>query len=136
MMNIADDFYDENAFGYDRVHGDWHSAFWITGTRGRREAGFPPVEGCTKASAPGDMDRVLDAVYEKVEENPFEGYKAYVDETCRLYGNKSGSEHSLRRDFGGSAGCGVDLRNGSFKTGEGEGYYNGHILWWKEESPG
>ena len=89
MMNIADDFYDENAFGYDRVHGDGILLLdnWYEGQEG---SWLSTCGRVYESFSTRDIDRVLDAVYEKVEENPFEGYKAYVDETCRLYGNKVG----------------------------------------------
>ena len=82
MMNIADDFYDQNDYGYDKVHGDgvlllenWYpgqEGSWLS-TCGRVYEKFSDY----------DIDIVLDAVYERVEESPFEAYMAYVDEVGR-----------------------------------------------------
>lgn len=77
MMNYADDFYDHNNYGYDKVHGDgallldnWYKdqeGSWLS-TCGRVYDWFGDFE----------IDRVLDAVYYEVEENPYEAYRAYV----------------------------------------------------------
>lgn len=96
MMNKADDFYDENNFGYNRVHGDgillldnWYGegyasqkGSWVS-TCGKVETYF------------GDyaVDSVLDVVYDKVDRNPYKAYKAYVDETCRLMKSKGRGYH-------------------------------------------
>ena len=90
MMNIADDFYDQNKFGYDMVHGDgvllldnWfenQEGSWLS-TCGRVYQQFGEYE----------IDSVLDAVYDSVEQSPFEAYKAYVDEVCNWVDGGSGS---------------------------------------------
>lgn len=79
MMNLADDFYDQNAFGYDKVHGDgvllldnWYEGqggSWLS-TCGRVYEEFGSYE----------INEVLYAVYEEVESSPYRAYSAYIDE--------------------------------------------------------
>ncbi len=87
MESYADDFYDERGFGYDRIHGDgilildnWYEGQEGThlSTAGRAEAWFTY----------GDVDRVLDAVEERVESDPYAAYKAAVDAACRVMGSE------------------------------------------------
>lgn len=82
MMNFADDFYDEANYGYDKVHGD---GALLLDNRYEGQAGIW-LSTCGKveyAFAMSDIDRLLDKVDEKVEENPLEAYRIYVDEVCR-----------------------------------------------------
>lgn len=77
MMNYADDFYDNNYYGYNMGRGDgvllldnWYEnqeGSWLS-TCGSVYERFGDYE----------IDRVLDAVYYEVESNPYEAYKAYV----------------------------------------------------------
>lgn len=77
MMNLADDFYDQNDYGYDRVHGDgvllldnWYegqSGSWLS-TCGRVYESF----------SRSDINDVLQAVYNEVENSPYEAYCAYI----------------------------------------------------------
>lgn len=78
MRNLADDFYDENNYGYNKVHGDgvllldnWYEGqggSWLS-TCGRVYEEFGDYE----------IDNVLYAVYEDVENSPFKAYSAYID---------------------------------------------------------
>lgn len=82
MMNLADDFYDQNQYGYDRVHGDgvllldnWYegqAGSWLS-TCGRVYSQF----------SNGDINEVLRAVYDKVESSPYEAYCAYIMKISR-----------------------------------------------------
>ncbi len=83
MMNTADDFYDDNNFGYNEVWGDgvllldnWYEnqeGSWLC-TSGRVIDKFSTY----------DVDEVLDAVYYKVEDSPYKAYRAYVDTFCEI----------------------------------------------------
>ncbi|MBR5248615.1 MAG: TPM domain-containing protein [Lachnospiraceae bacterium] len=78
MRNLADDFYDQNNYGYDKLHGDgvllldnWYEGQgggWLS-TCGRVYEQF----------SNGDIDDVLQAVYYEVEENPYKAYCAYIE---------------------------------------------------------
>ena len=81
IRDWADDFYDENLFGYDRAHGDgavlvdnWYSFgdyngdTWLS-TSGRVESRY----------SSSDIDELLDAVCSVVNENPYEAYRIYVN---------------------------------------------------------
>lgn len=78
MMNYADDFYDNNNYGYDIVHGDgvllldnWYEGqkgSWLS-TCGAVYLKFRNV----------DVNQVLQAVTDKVDANPYAAYKAYIE---------------------------------------------------------
>lgn len=86
MMNKADDFYDENQYGYNKIHGDGALLLdnWYKDTNGSQAGSWISTCGIVEHRL-GDyeIDRVLDVVYDKVETNPFAAYKAYVDKTCQ-----------------------------------------------------
>lgn len=85
MMNAADDFYDENGFGYDQVCGDgmllldnWYSGqagSWLS-TSGRMINEFSTYE----------IDRVLDAVYYYVDRGAYIAYKKAIQEIGAVLG--------------------------------------------------
>ncbi len=92
VMVYADNFYDEHAFGYDEAYGDgcifvdnWDrsdSAYgyaynWLS-TSGRVEQSF----------AMSDIDDVIEAVNEVVNDDPYEAYKRYVEEVSRIMSGK------------------------------------------------
>lgn len=79
MQDIADDFWDENQFGYNRGYeGDGilllHN--WYTGQNGEHISTSGSVE---RAFSDSDIDRVLDAVDAYYARDPYRAYKAYVD---------------------------------------------------------
>lgn len=92
VMVYADNFYDENGFGYDRAHGDgcvyvdnWNRsdsaygyAYSCFSTSGRVEQSFSMSE----------IDSVINNVNEIVEDNPYEAYKGYVEEVARMMSGK------------------------------------------------
>lgn len=87
MRNLADDFYDENNYGYNKVHGDgvllldnWYegqAGSWLS-TCGKVYQEFGTYE----------INRILDAVYYQVEDDPYEAYCTYV----RMIGREMGQE--------------------------------------------
>lgn len=82
MRDYADDFYDDNDFGYNRVHGDgvllldnWYEdeeGSWIS-TCGR----------VLERYSSSMIDSVLDDVYERVEDSPYRAYSAYIEDIYR-----------------------------------------------------
>ncbi len=82
MMNYADNFYDDNQFGYDKIRGDGALLLdnWYKGQEG---SWLSTCGRVYRTFSDSDIDRVLDTVYNKVEDSPYEAYKAYVDEVCR-----------------------------------------------------
>lgn len=89
MMNLADDFYDENNYGYDKVHGDGILLLdnWYEGQEGSHVSTCGSVY---EKFGYYEIDEVLDAVYERVEQSPFAAYKAFVQESCRLFSQGNG----------------------------------------------
>ncbi|MBR6315897.1 MAG: TPM domain-containing protein [Lachnospiraceae bacterium] len=96
LRDWADDFYDENCFGYDAAHGDgcvlvdnWYSFgdyngdTWLS-TSGRVENKY----------SSDDIDELLDDVCGVVNSNPYEAYKLYINGVKKHM--LSGSPQSLR----------------------------------------
>lgn len=87
MMNRADDFYDQNNYGYNKVHGDGALLLdnWYEDENGSQKGSWLSTCGIVERRfGNSEIERVLNAVYYKVEKNPYEAYKAYVDKTCQL----------------------------------------------------
>ena len=95
LRDWADDFYDQNLFGYDMAHGDgallvdnWYSFgdyngdTWLS-TSGRVESSYSSQ----------DIDELLDDVCERVNDNPYEAYRLYVNE---LAGHMNGGIRNAR----------------------------------------
>lgn len=84
MMKKADDFWDNNNYGYNKgFKGDGallldnsyegQKGCWLS-TSGRVYEGF----------SENDISRVRNAVNALADDNPYEAYKAYVDTACSL----------------------------------------------------
>lgn len=87
MRNLADDFYDENHFGYDTTGGNGSLLLdnWYEGEAGTwLSTGGKVYERFSEE----DIEQVLDAVYEKIETNPYEAYRAYVESVYRKMSGK------------------------------------------------
>lgn len=93
MQDIADDFWDENRFGYNRsFEGDGvlllHN--WYPGQNVEHLSTSGSVE---RIFGYNEINAVFDAVDRYYEKNPYKAYMAYVDEMDRLMG------HSLSLPF-------------------------------------
>lgn len=99
VMVYADNFYDENGFGYNKPYGDgcvfvdnWDrtdSAYgyayaWFS-TSGRVEDSY----------SNNAINNLIDDVTSKVNEDPYEAYKTYVESVYRHMSGKSGLGISL-----------------------------------------
>lgn len=84
MQDIADDFWDENHYGYNKgFEGDGvlllHN--WYDGQNGEHLSTSGSVE---HAFSMGDIDRVLYAVDAYYATDPYRAYRAYVNEVADL----------------------------------------------------
>ena len=94
MMNYADDFYDENNYGYNGVHGngvllldnyfEGQAGSWLS-TCGNVYEAFGDYE----------INQVLDAVYYGLDDGAYKAYKAYIDTTCYWMPSTSASTLSI-----------------------------------------
>lgn len=87
MRDMADDFYDQNNYGYNKVHGDGALLLenWYEDENGSQQGNWLSTCGIVESRfSMQDIDRVLNEVNRKVETDPCEAYLAYVDTTCRL----------------------------------------------------
>lgn len=79
MMNYADDFYDENKFGYDKVHGDGVLLLdnWYEGEKG---SWLSTCGRVYKKFSTRMIDDVIDDVFKQVEKSPYKAYCAYIND--------------------------------------------------------
>ena len=85
LMNWADDFYDQNAFGFNKPHGDgcvlvdnWHSYGDYNG-----DTWFSTSGKVQSAYSSSDIDSLLEDIFEVVNDNPYEAYRIYVNEVAK-----------------------------------------------------
>lgn len=93
MRDYADDFYDNNNYGYNKVHGDgvllldnWQNGeagSWLT-TTGIVYERFGNYE----------INMVLDEVYRYIDNSPYRAYEAYINEVYNLMAAGGGSTFS------------------------------------------
>lgn len=87
MMNYADDFYDDNMYGYDEPWGDgaiyldnWANGYCWFSTCGRVEDEYSMQ----------DINRLLDQVCANVNNDPYGAYVTYVNSLSRTMSNEGG----------------------------------------------
>lgn len=96
MRNRADDFYDENNYGYNRIHGDGVLLLdnWYEDTYGSQKGSWLSTCGIVEDRfGDSEVNKVLTAVYNKVDASPYNAYMAYVDSVCRYVEKGSGRPH-------------------------------------------
>lgn len=78
----AEQFYENNNFGYDRPNGDGVILVdnWFREDDGRIYTWFCTTGKVKKAYSDADIDHILDNVYRYVETNPYRAYKTYVND--------------------------------------------------------
>ncbi len=83
MNSRADDFYDHNSYGYNKVHGD---GILLLDNYYEGQMGSVTSTCAAVYEAFGDYenDRVLDAVYAYIEDDPYLAYRAFVSESTKL----------------------------------------------------
>lgn len=82
MRDYADDFYDENGFGFNRVHGDGVLLLdnWYEGEKG---SWLSTCGRVLERYSNSMINSVLDDVYNRVEKNPYKAYSAYIEDIYR-----------------------------------------------------
>ncbi|HKM34738.1 MAG TPA: TPM domain-containing protein [Lachnospiraceae bacterium] len=88
MMRYADDFYDENLYGFDSVNGDGALLLdnWYTGEKG---SWLSTCGRVYKHYTDSMIDKVLDDVNDKVDMNPYQAYTAYINDVYREMAGKN-----------------------------------------------
>ena len=88
MMNYADDFYDYNDYGYNKPRGDGVLLLdnWYEGQAG---SWLSTCGSVYERFGNSEIDRVLDAVYYEVEDDPYEAYRAYVTKVTNYMSRSS-----------------------------------------------
>lgn len=83
MMNYADDFYDAGAFGWNRPYGDGICLLdnWYEDENGSQKGSWLSTSGkMVDTIGWYEEDMVFDAMEEYIDTNPYEAYRAAVDE--------------------------------------------------------
>lgn len=89
MMNYADDFYDEGAFGYDKPHGDGVLILdnWYEDSNGSQQGTWISTSGKMEdIIGPSEENDILDAMYAYISNDPVKGYEAAIRKTA-LWGS-------------------------------------------------
>lgn len=89
MMNIADDFWDENGYGYNKdFEGDGSvlidNRYPVKGEGGEWLSTSGKVE---RELGVWDIEEVLYAVDDYYDSSPYRAYRAYIDTVCGYLGN-------------------------------------------------
>lgn len=90
MMNFADDFYDQNGYGWDRKYGDGALLLdnWYEDGRGSQKGSWLStsgrIEDCIGSWEEGN---VFDAMDVYIDFSPFDAYCAAVEELCSYAGD-------------------------------------------------
>lgn len=90
MMDVADDFWDENKYGFNKgFEGDGALLLsnWYEGQAGEHLSTSGIAEYAFSVS---DIDYLLSRVGYYIEENPYKAYVTYVDALCDEVGSESG----------------------------------------------
>lgn len=87
MCSIAEDFYDDNQYGYNRISGDGVLLLdnWYEDENGSQKGSW--LSACGKLEYrldDYDIETVYDEVYRYVDEEPYKAYKAYVTSVCEI----------------------------------------------------
>lgn len=78
----AEQFYEENHFGYNKSNGDGVLLVdnWYRESDGKIYTWFCTTGIVKDTYSSADIDHILDRVYRKVEKNPYQAYKTYVND--------------------------------------------------------
>lgn len=104
MQTYADDFYDENKFGYNKdFEGDGVLLLdnWYEDENGSEKGSWLSGSGIIDRRFSNGMmnqDRVLDDVYNLVEISPYRAYRAYIEDIYRGMSNDN-SAGSMMNPF-------------------------------------
>lgn len=79
---FAEQFYEENNFGYDKANGDGVLLLdnWYREDDGRIYTWFCTTGIVKDTYSNADIDHILDRVYQSVEKDPYRAYKTYVND--------------------------------------------------------
>lgn len=90
MMDIADDFYDNELFGYDEEYsGVLLLDNWYSDAEGSQAGSWLSTCGTVyERFGDREIDQVLDVVYYEIEKGgtPYNAYKAYINKVTSLMG--------------------------------------------------
>ena len=92
MMNYADDFYDNGAFGYDKPYGDGVLILdnWYQDENGSQEGTWLSTSGkMEEIIGPSEENDIFDALYAYISEDPLKGYVAAVQKTAEWGSGKA-----------------------------------------------
>ncbi len=83
MMNRADDFYDQNNYGYDKIHGNGVLLLdnWYEGQAG---SWLSTCGNVYERFGDYEINRVLDEVYYSIDAGAYTAYKGYIDTVWEL----------------------------------------------------
>ncbi len=84
MMNMADDFWDNNKYGYNKSFEGDGILLLDNSYQGQKGCWLSTSGKVYEWFSDSDIAKVRDAVNALADDYPYEAYKAYVDTTCSL----------------------------------------------------
>lgn len=90
MMNLADDFYDQGNYGYDKVHGDGILLLdnWYRDESGSQAGTWLSTCGNVyEKFSTNDIDRVMTRVDNLIDQSPYRAYTSAIEMACSIYGS-------------------------------------------------
>lgn len=93
VMVYADNFYDENKFGYDKVHGDGVLFLdnWYRESDGKVHSWISTTGRVEDAFSTSMLDDIMNYSLDVVEDDPYEAYTRFVNEYADAYTGKGKS---------------------------------------------
>lgn len=79
LRDMADDFYDENLYGFDCVHGNG-ALLMDNWYEGQMSTWLSTCGSVYQRLDSRDIDDVLDEVYRYISYDPYRAYRAYIEE--------------------------------------------------------
>lgn len=100
MMNRADDFYDDGAYGWNRAYGDGALLLdnWYEDVQGSQKGSWLSTSGrMERIIGASEEGRVLDAMDRYIDADPYKAYRAALSKLAD-YGKASGDAAGLYRE--------------------------------------
>ncbi|MBE5867688.1 MAG: TPM domain-containing protein [Lachnospiraceae bacterium] len=94
IERYADDFFEQNQYGYDEVYGDGAILIdnWYEGEMGSH---FGTYGAVYETYSVGMIEDLLDDVYFRIDGSPYQAYKAYIEHVQEKMSPSSNSRPSI-----------------------------------------
>lgn len=87
MKKMAEQIYTREKYGYDKVYGDGVLLLdnWYQDSKGSQKGSYLSLHGRAREVIDREeRNKILDKIGSRIEQDPYSGYKMYVDQVCEL----------------------------------------------------